>query len=149
MPVPRRSSVRSPGAWRFGVHRPGAGRRCQGLTLLEVALSAAILAGVAAGLLVARARAGRALHVAHEMMIANALVASQAAQLRAGLGVAAQGAFEHPAAYRYRAGGTAQELPEGVAAYALRVVPPGNPDEAAVAIEVWRLAERPAAGEQP
>jgi len=105
-----------------------------------VALSAAILGGVVAGMLVARARAREAFHVAHELNISTGLCASRVAEFRAGIVGRGRGEFAEPSAFAWRIQESRKKAPPGLQGRAVGVTPPGNRDAAETTIVLWRFA---------
>ncbi len=118
---------------------PGApaGRR-RGVTLVEVAVSVAILGGVIAGILAARGRAFAAQRAAEATLTSVRLCAAKAAEFRAGLASVGEGDIESPKGYRWTI--RPATLPEGVprtlAAYEVRVQPADSAEDG-VSVPVW------------
>ena len=112
-------------------------RTLRGLTLLEVALSAAILGGVVAGMLVARARARDAFHASQEMMISTALCASKVQEIRAGLVDVGDGECSGRPGYRWSARGSSGDTPSGLEGYEVEITPPAHPEKSRVTVTLW------------
>lgn len=113
-----------------------------GLTLVEVAVSVAILGGVIAGILVARARAFAAQHTAESMMTCVRLCAGKTAEFRAGLAAVGEGDFDCPKGYRWtiRAAALPDSVPRNLAAFEVRVFPT-NAEDIGVTAPVWICRE--------
>ena len=111
-------------------------------TLIEVAVSIAILGGAITGMLVARGRALANARLAQEIMTCSRLCASQVAAFRAGL--VAQGEREVSQAQGYSLritrGTLPDDAPAGLEAYEISVTAPPLPGEKAgsVTVVVWR-----------
>jgi len=120
--------------------RPERDRRCDAaFTLIEVAVSTAILGTVVAGLLLVESRAQRTYALAKEIMTSTRLCSSRAAALRAGLAGEGEGEFFRPAGYTWR---IARKEPPAEAgdrleAFEVRVMPPSGREEAAASVTVW------------
>ena len=110
-----------------------------GFTLIEVAVSVAILGGVIAALLLARSRAMQAHVIANEMMTCTRLCATQAAALRAGVIGEGEGDFETPKGYHWGIKRLAldETMPQGLGAYEIHITPPAHDDEAGVTTALW------------
>lgn len=111
----------------------------RGFTLVEVAVSVAILGSVITSLLVARGRAIQACNMAAETITAARLCASQAAALRGRVIGEGAGEFTRPPGYSWYVMRSTlpEDAPEKLEAFTIRVVPPsGNPGSIA-AITLW------------
>jgi len=110
-----------------------------GFTLVEVAVSVAILGSVLTSLLVARGRAIQACSVAVETITAARLCASQAAALRGRMIGEGGGEFTRPSGYTWYVARSAlpEDAPEGLDAFTLRVAPPSGNLASAAAITLW------------
>jgi len=113
-------------------------RRCAALTLVEVAVSVAILGGVIAGILVARARAFEAQRTAESMMTCVRLCAGKAAEFRAGLATVGEGDFDCPKGYRWSIRATAlpDSMPRSIAGFEVSAFP-ADSEEIGVTAPVW------------
>ena len=119
------------------------GRRSRrSFTLIEVAVSIAILGGVIAGMLVARGRALANSRAAQEIMTCTRLCASRVAAFRAGLVAEGEGAAAHASGYSLRItrGTLPDDAPPGLEAYEISVTAPPSLGENAgsVTVVVWR-----------
>ena len=117
----------------------GKVERAAGLTLIEVALSVAILGGVIAALLVARSRAMQAHMIANEMMTCTRLCATQVGALRAGVIKEGEGNFKTPTGYRWSIKRLTldETMPKGLIAFEVHIIPPAHDDEAGVTVVLW------------
>ena len=111
-----------------------------GFTLVEVAVSIAILGSVIVGLLVARGRSQHAFRVAKEVMICTRLCASRVAALRARLIGEGAGESLNPEGYSWRITRTVlpDGAPDGLQAYEVSVMAPAShADAGSVLVTVW------------
>ena len=119
----------------------GGASQSHGLTLVEVAVSVAILGGVIVGLLLARARAQESYNTANEVMISTRLCASQVARLRARLADEGEGVFSQPSGYTWRIARSA--LPDaecGLDAYEIHVTPASGEEAGGASVTLWLLS---------
>ena len=111
-------------------------------TLIEVAVSIAILGGVIAGMLVARGRALANARLAQETMTCSRLCASRVAAFRAGLVAQGEREVSNAQGYSLRItrGTLPDDAPAGLEAYEISVTAPPSIGEKAgsVTVVIWR-----------
>ena len=118
--------------------------RRDGFTLLEVAVSVAILGGVLGGMLVAQSRATLAFGVARDTLSGATLCASRVAALRAGVAGPGQGVFTAPSGFRWSVRRLDDLRPgaAGLEKYEVTVTPPSG-ERAAIALAVVWVFRNP------
>jgi hypothetical protein len=121
---------------------PVSRRLPRGLTLLEAALSAALLGGVVAATLAARSRAAETAATARDTWVSTALAASRAAEVRAAMLDAGEGVSERPAGWTW-AVGPASVAGAGARRREVRAAPSGRDAAAGASLFVWTVEPAP------
>lgn len=128
---------------------PRTDRRQRAFTLIEVAVSVAILGGVLAGALTIRWRARHAAYAARETQTCADLCASRVAALRGGATGVGRGAFTSPEGYRWTIRDLKGDGDKGVRAYEVSVRPPSGEEKSAAKVIIWLYREATTEEETP
>lgn len=129
--------------------RQGTDRRfrcARGVTLVEVAVSVAIMGGVITGILVARARAFAAQQTAESTLTCVRLCSAKSSEFRAGLAFVGEGDFDSPKGFHWiiRSAPLPDASPQSLAGYEVFVHPAGFAENGVTA-PVWINVGKPAA----